>query len=349
MAALFESGLFVGETPWHGMGNIVPAETRYSADEGILAAGMDWNVYTRPSGYFLDGEFVCPQEDICDKKGKAIGSRPVHVYTCRMYDGKEQILGHVGGGYEVVQNRDIFKWFAPYLESGEAYLHTAGSLNDGKWVWALAKLNRAPIEVVPGDFVEKFLLLSSSHDGSLAVRVGFTPIRVVCANTMAQAHHSKESKLLKLRHTKLVHATLDQVHDIVNLMDAGFEATAEQYRALAKKRVINPSDLAKYVVRVLTNDQVPEDGLSTKMQNIVDGVTARFLSKANTLPGVEGTYWAAYNAVTEHLTWAAGGEGGEKTSTQQKANNRLASLWLGKNSGVNDLALKIALEMALAA
>lgn len=350
MSALFESGFFVGEAPWHGMGEIVPANTRYSVSEGLIAAGMNWDVYTLPVGTMTAKGWWCPMDDVTDKKGNVTGQRPHEVYTMRrmLVDGveQEQRLGTVGGGYEVVQNHQIFDWFQPYLEKNEATLHTAGSLNCGRWVWCLAKLNRKPLEVAPGDFVEKFLLLSSSHDGSLCLRVGFTPIRVVCANTLAMAHNDAKSQLLRLRHTKMVHASLDEVHDIVNVMDANFEATAEQYRHLADRKVVSQKDMARFVVRVLTNDNPPEDGLSTKMENIVVSVCDRLNNKANTIGGIGGTWWAAYNAITEHLTWAAGGEGGEKTSPQQKANNRLASLWLGKGHATNDLALQIAVEMA---
>ena len=367
MAHLFESGFFIGEAPWHGLGNVVPADTRYNVADGIIAAGLNWDVYTRPCGYQTANGMTIPMEDVTDKKGNKIGERPRNVFTCRrmltaLEDGttqeQEQVLGCVGGTYEVFQNAEMFDWFQPYLESGEASLHTAGSLNKGRWVWALAKLNRPAVEIVPGDFIEKFLLLSSSHDGSQALRIGFTPIRVVCANTLALAVHDKRSNLLRLKHTKMLHATLDDVHDIVNLMDAGFEATAEQFRLLASRKVVNRKDLERYVIRVMTeNEPEMEDGqwkLSTKMRNIIFGtdgrlgIIDRITSKANSLPGVEGTWWGCYNSLTEHLTWAYGGEGGDKITTTDKANNRLSALWFGKNLGVNQQALAVAVEMSAA-
>jgi hypothetical protein len=82
-----------------------------------------------------------------------------------------------------LQNKDAFAWFQPFLDAREAALHTAGSLRQGSRIWVLAKLNRDPLVIAEGDEVEKFLLLSHGHDGSLAVRCGFTPVRVVCANT----------------------------------------------------------------------------------------------------------------------------------------------------------------------
>jgi phage/plasmid-like protein (TIGR03299 family) len=351
MSSLFESGMFVGTVPWHFMGNMVPADTRFSVSEGLIAAGMNWDVYTRHCGYMANGRFVVPMEPEFDKDGEKIGEYPRNVYTCRrmLVDGQEQEqeLGIVGGKYNVVQNADMFKWFQPYLDKGEAYLHTAGSLNGGKWVWVLAKLNRDPVEIAKDDFIEKFLLLSSSHDGSLSVRVGFTPIRVVCANTLAAAHNDKQSKLLKLRHTKMVHAGLEAVHDIIDTVNADFEATAEQFKMLAKKG-INQADLVKFVLRVMVEDDPKklEGKISTKMQNIVQSICERIESKTNSMPSIRGSWWAAYNAMTEHLSHAAGGEAGKIITEEEKANNRVASLWFGKNGKLNNLALKIAVEMA---
>src|SRR5262249_13689107 len=94
---------------------------------------------------------------------------------------------------------------------GESTLETAGSLAGGSRVWVLARLNRTPMVVAPGDEVVKFLLLSNSHDGSLAVRVGFTPVRVVCNNTLTLAHGSDKSQLLRVKHSSGVVENLDAV------------------------------------------------------------------------------------------------------------------------------------------
>jgi phage/plasmid-like protein (TIGR03299 family) len=156
------------------------------------------------------------------------------------------VLGVVGPRYAVLQNDDAFAWFEPFLDAREAALHTAGSLRNGSRIWVLAKLNREPLVVAQGDEVEKYLLLSHSHDGSLAVRIGFTPVRVVCANTLAMAHGADASKLLRVKHTRDVHENLANIRVIINLANAEFQATAEQYRLLARKS-INQEDLERYV------------------------------------------------------------------------------------------------------
>src|SRR5262249_10534005 len=148
MAHLVETMAYVGRRPWHGLG--VPLENPPTIAEGIRAAGLAWEVSLQPLV-------------------TAGGGRPVPAYaTIRQSDGA--ILGGVGPQYQPLQNADAFQFFQPFLDAGQASLHTAGSLAGGKRVWVLVKLNRDPLTVAPGDEVEKYLLLSNSHDGTLAVR-----------------------------------------------------------------------------------------------------------------------------------------------------------------------------------
>jgi hypothetical protein len=145
-----------------------------------------------------------------------------------------------------------------------------------------------------GDEVEKFVLLSHGHDGTLAVRVGFTPIRVVCANTLALAHRADASKLIRVRHSASVIENLANVREVMNLANAEFEATAEQYRLLARKS-INQNDLRRYVKKVL---KVEGDNISTRTMNMIQDIIGRCESgKGNNLASVRGTLWTAYNGV----------------------------------------------------
>jgi phage/plasmid-like protein (TIGR03299 family) len=200
-------------------------------------------------------------------------------------------------------------------------------------VWVLAKLNRDPLVIAEGDEVEKFILLSHGHDGSLAVRCGFSPIRVVCQNTLSMAHGSDASKLIRVRHTESVLENLANVREIMDLANAEFEATAEQYRRLARKSV-NQADLRKYVRRVLK----VEDGQdSTRSRNIVEEIVRLAeAGRGNDLPSVRGTLWTAYNGVSEWLTYNRG----------RSEDNRLNSLWFGDSALINRLALEVALDMA---
>ena len=179
------------------------------------------------------------------------------------------MLGVVGPRYAPLQNKDAFAWFQPFLDAREAALHTAGSLRDGSRIWVLAKLNRDPAGDRRGDEVEKFLLLSHGHDGSLAVRAGFTPIRVVCQNTLSMAHGSDASKLIRVKHTKDVLENLANIREVMDLANAEFEATAEQYRLLARKS-INQADLRRYVKKVFKVEDDQEG--STRLKNIMEEI-----------------------------------------------------------------------------
>ena len=179
MAHEVESMMYVGETPWHGLGLAIPENRKLSIDEAIVAAGLDWEIELRH--LFTK-----------DNRGIPVGILN-HYVACRTRDNS--VLGVVGRDYCPLQNRDAFGWFQPFLEGGEATIETAGSLKGGAKVWVLARIRRDPLRVTKEDVVEHYVLLSNTHDGSLAARVGFTPIRVVCNNTLCLAHESEGSNL----------------------------------------------------------------------------------------------------------------------------------------------------------
>jgi len=314
MSHAIESMAFFGATPWHTLGTPLSTDDLYDWQSACVKSGLDWEAELVPLV-------------TADTQAKV-----EHQAVRRKSDNR--ILGVVGPKYHVLQNRAAFQWFQPFLDAREASLNTAGSLSEGSRVWVLAKLNRDPLVIAPGDEVEKFILLSHGHDGSLAVRVGFTPIRVVCANTLALAHRADASKLIRLKHTKDLHENLANVREVMNVANQEFEATAEQYRLLARKSVTQ-ADLRRYVKAVL---KVQGDKISTRMRNTIEEILGKCESgKGNDLPSVRGTLWTAYNGVNEWLAYQRG-------HNQQ---NRLNSLWFGDSANVNRLALETALAMAV--
>ena len=325
MPAYFESGFLVGQPAWHGLGKVLPEDTQLSVEEGLIAAGLDWQVD------------LLPLEISGDEEDNAMAGTSVPAMaTVRSQD--ESVLGVVGMRYNVLQNIEAFRWFQPFLDANEASLHTAGSLHGGKRIWVLAKLNRQSIEVAEGDTIEKFLLLSNSHDGSASVRVGFCPIRVVCANTLSMGH--KVGQLLRLRHTASLQATLTEVRDIVSTANEQFEATAEQYRALAN-RDIAPADLGRYVRQVVLDvpADIGYDLLSTRKANILQDVIDRYRSPIRgQYVSNRPTWWRAYNAVTEYYSYSAG----------RSDSGRLKSLWYGDNQKRSEKALNLAMELSQA-
>lgn len=313
MAAQIESMAFFGATPWHGLGTPLEEADLYDWHRACVKSGLDWEVELTPLV-------------TADTQAKV-----THRGVRRKSDGR--ILGVVGPKYHPLQNRDAFAWFQPFLEAKEAALNTAGSLCEGSRVWVLAKMSRDPLVIAPGDEIGKFILLSHSHDGSLAVRVGFTPIRVVCANTLALAHRSDASKLIRVKHSASLHENLANIREVMNVANAEFEATAEQYKLLARKS-INQADLRSYVKRVLKVEGKP----STRMQNTINEIIGLCESgKGNTMPSIRNTLWSSYNGVTEWLGYQRG----------NSESNRLNSLWFGDSANVNKHALETALTMAV--
>lgn len=315
MPANVETMAFAGTTPWHGLGTPLTEEDLYSWPRACEKAGLAWDVELAS---------LVTADNQAKVESKAVR---------RTSDGR--ILGVVGPRFTVLQNKDAFAWFEPFLAAKEASLHTAGSLAEGSRVWVLAKLNRDPLGIAQGDEIEKFILLSHGHDGSLAVRCGFTPIRVVCQNTLSMAHGSTASKLIRCKHTKDIHENLENIRAVMNLANQEFEATAEQYKLLARKS-INQADLTKYVKKVLKVNDSEEIGTRTK-NTIAEIIGLCEAGRGNSLPSVRGTYWTAYNGISEFLSYDRG----------RSQDSRLNSLWFGDSANLNRHALQTALEMAV--
>ncbi len=326
MAHEIESMFSVNEVPWHGLGTVLDRPPTVA--EAMRAAGLDWTVALR--GVRTEDGVEVP------------GARA----TVRESDGR--VLGCVGTAYTPLQNAEAFDFFDPFVAAGEATLETAGSLREGSRIWVLAKLARDPSVIVPGDEVNKFILLANAHDGSLTVRVGFVPIRVVCANTLALAEAHRASKLLRVRHQKNVVASLAQIHDVINTANASFEATAEQYRYLAATDIVE-DDLKRYVKTVFAprstamivapsviEGELLDDEDESKSR-VYDSVKRLFeTGRGAQLPGVRGTLWAAYNAVTEYIGYERG----------QSQDTRVDSMWFRGGAKLNARALESALAMA---
>lgn len=159
MAHLVESMFSVRETPWHGLGTIVN-EAPTSA-EAIKLAGLDWDVVSNP---------------VFDANGNEI-----HGYKANTRSTDNSVLGIVSNKYKIVQNKEAFEFTDNLIESGDVKYETAGSLKNGRQIWLLAKM---PEKNILGDKFDPYICFSNTHDGTGAIKVCMTPIRVVCNNTL---------------------------------------------------------------------------------------------------------------------------------------------------------------------
>jgi phage/plasmid-like protein (TIGR03299 family) len=295
----------VKETPWHKLGVVLDSPP--SIIEGIKQAGLNWKVELQPLQ-------------------TNTGLKVEHKAVVRSSDNS--ILGVVGTKYTPLQNTEAFEWFQPFIDSGLVTLETAGSLHNGRKVWVMVKI-KGELEVVKNDIVNKYILLSNSHDGSNAISAGFTPVRVVCNNTLTAANVHGKSKQLKIRHTQSAKYTLEMVRDTMNLVNQSFEATAEQFQYLAK-HIVTKQQVIDYVKLIFG------DTGSTRNTNQLDRVVWLWENgQGAQLPGVRGTAWAMYNATTEYITH----------ESSKSVDTRLRSAWYGQNSTRNALALKEAIKM----
>lgn len=316
MAHEVENMFSVKEVPWHQLGKIV--QDAPSIAEGIVQAGLNWTVRMEPT-FMADGRKLQSQ------------------VVVRETDNK--ILGEVGSKYHALQNAKAFEFFEPFVQSGEVTLETAGSLDGGKKIWVLAQLNRAPMEIAKGDEVRKYLLLTNRHDGMASAQVGFTPIRVVCANTLAAAIGATDSSLLRVRHTKKIETALEEVQKMVNSANAQFEATGERFKAMTRMGV-KEADLKKYV-HLVFYPQVTEAEITERQQTRLTAITEDIRRLFETgfgadLTGSKGTMWGLYNGVTQYLSYEA----------KDNADKRFDSLWFGQSKDINARAMSVATTMA---
>jgi len=314
-----DSFAYAGQPGWHSLGQLVQGDATKDHKEFLKAANMDWGVYKSP--LFRKDE---NDEFIATNDSYGVIRDVDHAY-----------LGTVGPQWEPIQPSEALEWFQPIVDANLATFETAGSLRDGKVIFALAKINEENEEVVKGDAISRYILLSTSFDGTQSTRAGFTPIRVVCANTLASAKSNAESKLLRIRHHRRQHEVLDKVREIMVLANSEFQATMEQYRFLAKSKIVNHKDLVEYVIKVLDVDVDDNGEMSTRSFNRVKEISdLAYLGIGQDLAA--GTWWSAYNAVTEHLSHNAG----------RNPDNRYTSLWFGQGANLNKRALDLAVQVA---
>lgn len=295
-----------------------------SGAEALLQSKLNWNVSARE----LFHAAPAPEGHL--------DARGIPTHRAFVRDDNEGVLGVLTKDFTPVQNEKVLAFFDPFLQSGDATFEFAGSLRGGKTVWAVAKLNKAPIVIKGDDTVSKYLMAVNSHDGTMAMRVQLLPFRPACSNVLSRA--AGFGNLIRLFHSKEVESNLDKVQRIVNAANASFEATEKQYQELARHDVDQKS-LKKFVKIVFEPHNVDEQRKLLAVQKAEEIITRLFETGAgNDLDGAKGTYWGLYNAVTEYLTH-------EKGRTED---SRLYSCIAGDSVKVGEKALQTALEMALA-
>jgi phage/plasmid-like protein (TIGR03299 family) len=318
MAAVVETMAYAGDVPWHGLG--VPVSNELTPVQMQEKAGVNWEVEKVDSFITFDG------------KQQKTGQQSL----VRKSDGK--ILTNVGENWNPVQNDDAFAFFSEFVLSGDMEMHTAGSLQGGRIVWALAKVKES-FDVFKGDVVESFLLFSNPHMYGKSIDIRFTPIRVVCNNTLTMSLNTSSSNSVKMSHRTAFDP--DTVKTTMGLAHTKFEKYKEMATFLGSKKVTAESLISYYnevFPHTSRKDTAPKvetyDDLSRNAKLCYDALEVQ--------PGSEfakGSWWQALNSVTYVTDHVQG----------RNADNRLQSQWFGNNQARKLIAANTAVEMANAA
>jgi len=286
------------EKAWHGLGEIM--KDAISARDALQRAGLDFEVMRLPNIHTIPdvsrpGEFI----QIVSKES---------FFTLRTDVNK--ILGtRLGKDYHVLQNIDALDVVDEILQQGTATIETAGALDEGRRVFICLKLNKG-LTVNGNDTIMQYLLVCTSHDGSLSTTVLLTNVRVVCANTLGAALSSAKGAL-KIRHTKNAKSKLGEAVRILKVVEESSELNLANYSKMAETK-ISPETMTAFFYNVFcTPEQIA--GLQANNPDMIKTVSknpalkdvadfaVRGIGQQKTLIGGLNM-WTAYNAVTGYLT-----------------------------------------------
>ncbi|MDY3526014.1 DUF932 domain-containing protein [Riemerella anatipestifer] len=289
----------VKEKAWHGLGQIV-SEHPTSA-EAIRHARLNFEVSKEP--LYTKGKGLRTTE-----QGIVFYDNEIEVPNAfaTMRDDNNEILGVVGKDYQVVQNHEAFAFFDEIVGGGNGILYeTAGALGKGEKIFITAKLP-SYIRVGNGDDVtEKYIFLTTSHDGSGSITAAFTPIRIVCQNTLNAAFKNMNN-VVRIRHTSGAKQRLANAHKVMGLANKLSDRLEGTFNEWAKIRV-NDREVRKLIELALCpNKETLEhlkkgntDELSTVFKNTVDDAFMyAMVSDSQQMETTKGTLFGAYNAVT---------------------------------------------------
>jgi phage/plasmid-like protein (TIGR03299 family) len=292
----------VRELPWHGLGAVLDEYPR-SIDEALEKAGLGWKV---THGDVL----VVKRADWTDDFGIKHPAEliPAKGWKANLREDTGEVLGIVSDEYEVVDNRDAFR-FLDALIGSEMYFETAGSLWGGRRVWALARLPEY-VEL-GGDLSATYIYVANSHDGSMAVTAAVTPIRIVCANTLGAALRQAEcgvsaQRTFRFRHTGNLQAKFVEARHVLG-MTIDYE---KRFKQLADRLALEPISQQTLERSVLRHLWLIDEDMGklarANRERAIERVVATFRgngSAGDTTGNSPGTKWVAFNAIAEHLDY----------------------------------------------
>ena len=276
MAANVESMFYVRETPWHGLGTKV-LEAPASKD-ALQLAGLNWRVMQEP--------IYTAMEELVDG------------YKANVRDSDRKVLGVVTDRYRVIQNDEAFAFTDGLLGEGVKY-ETAGSLQGGRKVWLLAHM---PHEyIISGERISPYLLFSNTHDGSGAIKVALTPIRVVCQNTLNLALASAK-RSWSMIHTGDIREKMQEAKDTLFLAEKYMDELGKEFEALRMKKLTD-KQVMEYIEILLPIEDGSTPQQEKNMKRLREDMKIRYFD-APDLQGVGKNAYRFVNAVSDFATHA---------------------------------------------
>jgi phage/plasmid-like protein (TIGR03299 family) len=324
MAHAIQTMAYVGQTPWHQLGNALPA--KQSIEVWAQKAGMDWNIMETPVRYMTE-------------QAGALGSIMSFDEQKVLYRSDTKApLSVVSGRYQVVQPKSVLEFYRDLTEISGFELETAGVLKEGKKFWALAKTGKETT-LKGNDVVKGYILLATSCDGTLATTATPTTIRVVCNNTLTIALNGASSAI-KVPHSTSFDA--QAVKKQLGIAVSQWDSFMYRCRTLSERKV-KSHEAMNYFLKVLCQTSSPgslhvdpAQGLMNeralkKVQALYEGH-----GHGSELDSASGTAWGLLNAVTEFVDH-------ERKARSQEY--RLDSAWFGQGASLKQRALDHALQL----
>ena len=312
-----ETMAFSGQVPWHGLGNSVDAKV--SIEEMEKAAGLDWTV--DPVQMFYK-----------EKNGKehTVANKQIWI---RSKDGKEMTVSSLG--WVGTQNREFLDFFRQYSFEGGAQICTAGSLQGGKLVWALADLGHEFWVGDKSDKVRGYLLASWSHATGRSNRLKLVQTRVVCNNTLEMAWN-EAARLPEYTQAHFKAFDFSKAKDTINLCHAALDTQKKALDKVAKVKM-SEFDIVAFL-QPLLQPEVTEEQLPKLMDPINQNESMKgvLLSIAKAPGAQAGTAWGVLNGITHWSDHTAG----------RSQDARLTSAWFGKRRDLKRTAATKLMAMA---
>ena len=311
-----ETMAYACELPWHGLGTEVSNDL--TPLQMMQKAGVDWEV---------------EQQKIVTESGLEINDKVALVRT-----SDNTLLDVTGKDWKPVQNEEAFTFFSEFVAAGDMEMHTAGSLKEGRNVWALAKVKES-FDVFGEDRVDSYLLFSNPHQYGKAVDVRFTPIRVVCHNTLTFSLQNASKHSVKVGHRTAFDA--DTVKETLGIASEKFAKYKEMAQFLGSRKITAES-LIQYYNDIFPTTSRKEEKTPVVVYDDLSKAAKMCYDALEVQPGAEfaaGTWWQAFNSVTYYTDHLQG----------RNSENRLHNQWFGYNQAKKVTAAEKAVAYATAA